>query len=167
MKRSRRIAFFERILNGNAAHGVLRGAIGFERFYPLGKGRFRARQKDVSTAEVADRAGEFSRIDALDPRDPESAHDRTEAFFRAKIRGSIFVLPNDQRADRRRVRFVIVRRHTVIPDQRIGHNDGLIGIGRIGQDLLIADHRRVENEFENALLFRAERATVKFQPVRR
>ena len=35
----------------------------------------------------------------------------------------------------------------VVADQRVGHRDDLPLVGRIGQDLLVAGHRRVEDDF--------------------
>ena len=43
-------------------------------------------------------------------------------------------------------RLGILRRHAVVADLRRRHGDDLSGVGRIGQDLLIAGHARVEHD---------------------
>ena len=48
-----------------------------------------------------------------------------------------------------------------IADQRIRHRDDLTGVGRIRQDLLIARHRSVENDFANGFAFKAVSLAVK------
>ena len=46
-----------------------------------------------------------------------------------------------------------------IADVREGEGDDLPGIGRIGEDLLIAGHRRVEADLAHGLAFGAEAET--------
>ena len=54
------------------------------------------------------------------------------------------------------VGFVVLMIHAVIADERIAHDDSLSGIGRIGENLLIAGHGGVENHFAHAVVRRSD-----------
>ncbi len=56
-------------------------------------------------------------------------------------------LADDESADLDFPGFDIQFVDAVVADERIGRQDDLAGIGRIGQNFLIADHAGIENNF--------------------
>ena len=69
----------------------------------------------------------------------------------SEIGRQIIIFPHNKSADRWNLRFIIIIRHTIISYKRIGHNDRLIGIGRIRNNLLISDHRCIKDNFAHAV----------------
>ena len=65
-------------------------------------------------------------------------------------------LAHDESGDVGPVRLDIERVDAGVADERVGHRDDLAAIGRVGQDFLIAGHRRVETNFPVGGLGRAE-----------
>ena len=62
-----------------------------------------------------------------------------------------------QMADHKRLRpgpegFIVLPIHPIIADQGIGHHHTLPRVGRVGEDLLIAGHGRVEHHFTYTVL---------------
>src|SRR5215467_3854024 len=70
-------------------------------------------------------------------------------------------LAHDEALDERAARFDVFHVHAIIPDLRIGHRHNLPGVGRIGQDLLIAGHRGVEDYFACSFAVSAPRQPAK------
>ena len=66
------------------------------------------------------------------------------------------MLPHDQSAHLDPGGFEILVVDAVIPYQGIGEGHHLSGVGRVGQDLLIAGHAGVEHHFANAVRLGAE-----------
>ena len=56
-------------------------------------------------------------------------------------------------------RLDVVDVHADVADVRIRERDDLAGVGRIGEDLLVAGHRRVEDDFARGVALGADRAT--------
>src|SRR5205807_10254736 len=55
--------------------------------------------------------------------------------------------------------------HAVVALVRVGHRDDLAGVGRVGQHLLVAAHRGVEDGLAERLAGRAERAATERRAV--
>ena len=53
-------------------------------------------------------------------------------------------------------RLEVFRIRTIVPDERKGHRHDLATVGRVGEDLLVAGHRRVEDDLAGACARRAE-----------
>ena len=54
----------------------------------------------------------------------------------------------------------------IVPDVRAGHRDNLALVGRIGQDLLIPAHRRIEHDLADGFAIEAQSTAFKHRPVR-
>ncbi len=72
---------------------------------------------------------------------------------------------NDQAGGPHAVGFGVFRRGAGVADMRVGQGDDLLGIGRIGEDFLIAGHGSVEHHLTNGMAigtngFAAENAAV-------
>ena len=50
---------------------------------------------------------------------------------------------------------------------RAGHRDDLAFVGRIGQDLLIPTHRRIEHDLADGFTLEAQSTAFKHRPVRK
>ena len=75
-------------------------------------------------------------------------HDLGKTLFAAKIGRLIIVLPDDKGSDGWYFRFIVISRHAVVADERIGHDYGLIGVGWIRKDFLIPHHGGVEYDLQ-------------------
>ena len=99
----------------------------------------------------------------IDP--PDAGYAVLLAYFAkglgiAEITRQVVVFAHDHTADSRILGFVILVRNAVVADQRIGHHDHLVGIGGIGENLLVADHRGIEHDLARRLPVRAETVAV-------
>ena len=105
---------------------------------------------------IPDRAIKFSCIHAADSRDTVFLHDISEACCASEIGRLVIVFVHDQRSDRGLIRLIVLVGHAIVTYQWIGHNNGLVRVGRIGEDLLVADHGGVEYDLKNLVLHVAE-----------
>ncbi len=97
-------------------------------------------------ALVADVAHQRARVDSRDRRDAAVAQPREPAAL-----GAGRVLAVDPLAHHHRPRVDAVGLHrlrgdAVVPDQRVGEDDDLAAVARVGDRLLVARHRRVEDD---------------------
>ena len=67
------------------------------------------------------------------------------------IGGDFAQLAHHEARQARARRLVVARRDAVVADERAGHDHALARVRGIGQDLLIAGHRGVEDEFSAGL----------------
>lgn len=80
------------------------------------------------------------------------------------VRGSIEV-GDDKSGQKECSRFHIIRIDTVISDLCSGKRDELPGVGRIGNDFLIASHAGIENDFTDSVDSRCARYAREQGPV--
>ena len=73
----------------------------------------------------------------------------------------VYRLSHDHRARVRAVGLDGLRPHAVVPDQRIGEGDDLTRVGGVGDGLLVAGHRGVEDDLADRGAGRAHRIAVK------
>jgi len=62
-------------------------------------------------------------------------------------------------------RFLVFRVNPGIADVRVGQRDDLAAVRRVGEDLLVAGHRGVEDHFTGRRSARADGAAPKHRPV--
>jgi hypothetical protein len=74
-------------------------------------------------------------------------------------------LAHDHRARVDAVRLHVLGRHAVVPDQRVREDDDLAGVARVGDGLLVAGHRGVEDDLTERVDGRAARLAVEARPV--
>ncbi len=86
-------------------------------------------------------------VDRFDGHDARAAQIVGEALFRAKITLHAAVLADHKASQLRPPAFHVLGVDAVIADLRVGHRDDLTTVTRIGEDLLVAGHRRVEANF--------------------
>src|SRR5438105_4465374 len=84
---------------------------------------------------------------------------------RPEIRPDPARLANHKALDPRPPRFDILFVDAVVADERIGHRDDLAGVARIGEDLLIAGHRRVKDHLAKCRASSAKRRTLESSSV--
>ena len=65
---------------------------------------------------------------------------------RAPVAGDRRRLAHDEAGHMRRLRLGIARGDAVVADLRRRHRDDLPGVGRVGQDFLVAGHAGVEDD---------------------
>ena len=70
-------------------------------------------------------------------------------------------MPDDERLRPGTGGFIVLVVDAVITDERIAHHNALPGIGRIGQNLLIARHRGIEHHLTGTVLCRADALSLK------
>ena len=121
-------------------------------FQPLFESRRDVCNQAFPRSEISDRPIQLSGVYAADAHDSEPAHDVTEGSFASEIGRLVIVFVYDQRADRGNISLIVLIGHAVVADQRIGHDDGLVCVGRIREDLLVTDHGSVEYDLQNLVL---------------
>ena len=114
----------------------------------------------VRHAALADEGGQRPGVDAVEPDDAPRLQPGVEPPRRTEIRGIGDVGANDHAARagaRRQIdRLDVFLIRADIADMGKSEGDDLAGVGGIGQDLLIAGHRRVEADFADRGAGRAE-----------
>ena len=95
---------------------------------------------------AAEVAGEAPGVDAGDAGDAVAAEELVEALLGAPVGRPAGHLTHDDAGAVDAAALVVVRVHAVVPDVGIGEGDDLPGVGRVGEDLLVARQRGVEHE---------------------
>ena len=114
----------------------------------------------LTRAKVPDRTVQLSCINAVYTGDAEFLHNLRQGGGASEIGGFIVIFTDNKCTKSRRIPFIVIIRHAVVANQRIGHNDSLVGIGRIGQYLLIPDHRGIEDDFAHLFIMCAKAVPV-------
>ena len=118
----------------------------------------------VRHALLADEAGQRARVDAGDADDAARLQPGVEVARGAVVRRLGDVGLDDAAAHaggRRHVdRLDVLVVDADVADVREGEGDDLPGVGGVGQDLLIAGHRRVEADLADGLAGRADAVTL-------
>ena len=87
------------------------------------------------------------RVHVLDPHDPVRRQVVLQTGAAPPRAGKPGRLAHDEAGHLRPCRLHILRVGAVVADERVGHGYELPGVGRIGENLLIAGHGRVEDDF--------------------
>ncbi len=111
------------------------------------------RPKSASGAQVA---GQGPGVDAVDARDPMPLEVAVERVEGAEAARPAALPADDERPHPRLLRLGVGVVDAVVALQRVGHADHLPGIGGIGQHLLVAAHRGVEDHLALAQRVGAE-----------
>lgn len=101
---------------------------------------------------VTDDADDFTGIDTGNPCRMVLFHLFTKGFGVTEVRWGIVIFPDDEAGLEDAFGFIVLISKAIVSDERIGHDDDLIAIAWIGEDLLIADHRCVEDDFGDLLV---------------
>ena len=125
----------------------------------------RIRDQGLPCPVIPDRPGQGACVHPSDSGNSVGLHHLPQRLKAAEIGRLIIVFAHDQGTDRGGDRFIILYCHPVITDQRIGHNDRLIRVGQIRQNLLIARHGSVENYLAYPVTRSAEGISEKFPSV--
>jgi hypothetical protein len=105
----------------------------------------------VLGALVAQDAGEAPGVDPGDGDHPMGFEIGAEILRGAEIRRRAWHLAQDQPGDVHLARLGVLGVGAHIADVRVGQGDDLLPVGGIGEDLLIAGHRRVEDHLAGRL----------------
>ena len=127
--------------------------------------RVRVGDQGLPGPEIPDGPRQGAGVDPGNARDPAGLHDLSQRLLTAEIGGLVVVFPDDQGAQRRHRCLVVIRRHPVIADQGIGHDDRLVRVGGIREDLLVAGHGCVEDDLADPVPGAPESMSVKFLSV--
>ena len=103
---------------------------------------------------------QISRIDPGDPTDRIACKKILKSVLRPPAAREAGDISHDKCVRMRLSRLHIRLADPVVPDERVGHNDRLTGVGRIRQDFLITGHRRVENDLRYDLFLPADRPSL-------
>ena len=115
---------------------------------------------DAAAAAVADAAGQRAGVNARDAGDVALLENLGESLGVAEVAGKVVVLADDEAADAQNAGLKVVIGDAVVADEGIGHNNHLASVGGVGDDLLIAHHRIVEDDLADALTAVAEAVAV-------
>ena len=121
--------------------------------------------ENLAGAVVTDMTGQHSGVDAFNTGETVFLHDVRQRSGAAEVGGTVVVFAHDERNAGGTLGLAVIFVDAIVADHGVGHNDGLIGIGRIGHDFLIADHRGVEDELADALTGTAEAVAEEFAAV--
>ena len=128
-------------------------------------GCLRVHDQRLAGALVPDVAGKAAGIHPGDAHNVILNHHILQCPRGAEIGRLAVEFPDDQTADGGSVRLVVVVAHAVIADQGVGHDHGLRGVGRVGENFLIAHHGGVEHQLHQRIFLGAKAVTVKFGAV--
>ena len=131
-------------------------------FFPRGGG---VGDQRPAAAEVPDAPVQFTGVHATYADNTIFLHNFPQGRCAAEVGRLVIVLPYDQRPDTGVRRLVILFRHAVVANERVGHYHGLIRVGGIRKDLLIAHHGSIEDDFQYFVPGRAEGIAVVLLPV--
>ena len=70
-----------------------------------------------------------------------------EVAVRAEVARHAGEFADDEAVDLQAARLPVLGVDAVVADERVGHRDDLAGVGRVGEDFLIAGHGGVEHDF--------------------
>ena len=131
----------------------------------LGERHFRICEQGFHSALASDLPYDLPRVNPGDPRDPEFPHGLPKRPPAPEIRGHVIIVPHDKASDGRPCRLEIIVIDPVVSDERVGHDDELVRVGRVREDLLIADRGGVEDQLRDTVpLIRAEPVSYVFTP---
>lgn len=94
---------------------------------------------------TAEYAGQGAGVHAFDPGDIILFQISVKLSLTAEVAAPAGQVPDDERLRPGTGGFIVLVVDAVITDERIAHHNALPGIGRIGQNLLIARHRGIEH----------------------
>ena len=92
----------------------------------------------------------------MDADDAVSFHVFVQRLGSAPVARLWRVVFDDETVHERLARFYVLGIHSDVADLRIGHGDELAFVGRIGKDLLVTGHARVEYDFTQGFAFSSE-----------
>ena len=107
---------------------------------------------------------ESARIHAADSGNAVCLEIFFERLIGAKI-GRLRIITDYQTGKKQSARLHVFAVHSVIADFGNGQSDELSGVGRIGKDLLIAAHTRIEDNLTASFNGRAKGDSVEYRPV--
>ena len=107
---------------------------------------------------------ESARIHAADSGNAVCLEIFFERLIGAKI-GRLRIITDYQTGKKQSARLHVFAVHSVIADFGNGQSDELSGVGRIGKDLLIAAHTRIEYDLTASFNGRAKGDSVDYRPV--
>ena len=110
-------------------------------------------------------AGKGPRVDPLDPDLVVFFQVCGEGHFRAPVARDRLVFLDNEGLRMNRLRLDIFRVNPVVADQGIGHGDYLPLVGRVGEDLLITGHARVEDDLALSFALAGKTPPGKNRPV--
>src|SRR6476661_10693641 len=100
-------------------------------------------------------AGERSGIQAFDADNLRRLQVTMQALLASPIAVPFTRLLNHKAFSPNTGRLDVLRRDLIVADVRRGHGDDLSFIGRIGQDLLVTRHGRIEDHLADGLPFKS------------
>ncbi len=167
----------ERRVGGSDRVGGVSGDLGDE-VDPVGAGGGAGRGRDRGLvgaeraghrAGVAQTAGQAAGVDPGDGGDAEPGEVRVEGLGGAPAAGSAGEVADDDPATERAAALGVVGVDAVVPDVRVGERDDLPGVRGVGDDLLVAAQRGVEDDLADrdaAGGGRADQVAFERRPVR-
>ncbi len=122
-------------------------------------------EERLLVAVVAQMERERAGVDAVNPGDMGFLQVSVEGFGAAVVRGLVQGI-HDKPVQKKAPGLDVLGVGAVVADFRGREGDDLSGVGGVGQNLLIAAHPRVENDFPEPVVQVAESDAVKDGPVR-
>ena len=110
-------------------------------------------------------AGQRTRVDACDGDDMVRFQIIRQTLLGAEIAHNRWQILDDQPGGVDFICLDVFRVHTDIADVRISQSDHLAGIGRIGQNFLIAGHRGIEHHLSDCVAVRADGVALKHRAI--
>ncbi len=131
----------------------------------IGVGLVGGRDATALGAALAEDTGELAGVDAGDCDRFALDQELRQRMARAPARIQERQVADDESRGMDRIRLQVLGRDAGVADVRIGERDDLAGIGRVGQDFLVARHRRVEDDLAGRDAGSADRNSPKHRAV--
>ena len=116
-------------------------------------------------ALIPDVHGKLPGIHTGNADDAESGHDLPQGLHTAEIGGLVVIFPDDHGTGGGTAGLIVRLTHAVVADEGIGHDNGLTGVGGIGENFLITHHGGVENDLRSAVSGGSEAVAIEFRTV--
>ena len=115
------------------------------------------RENTALCTAIADSADKGTRVDVGDRDDRLLDQVMREGLFGAVVARDAAILAHDEASDVRLRGLAILPVDPHVSDHRIRHGDDLATVARIGQDLLVARQRGIEDDFAVLLAIGTDR----------
>ncbi len=127
--------------------------------------RRRRIEATVLRTTLAQDPSELARVDVGDADDLVGGEIRAQITGRPEARDEPRQIADHEPGSVGPARLDVLGIHADVADVRVGERDDLPGVRRIGEDLLVARHRRVEHDFADGVAGGADRRAAKHRAV--
>ena len=153
------------LFGGHPGNHIVGNLVVEQQLVGVGKGQGGVADEHLLAALIPDDPGDHAGVHPADAGDAVLVQHLGKGLGIPEIGGKVVVLPDNQAAHGGHSRLIVFLGHAVVADEGIGHTHHLVGIGGVGDDLLVAHHRGIEHQLVHSRHMGAEPVTVELPAV--